>query len=80
MSSLPLAIAWYPFFPIQMLKGQQTNDVQLAWFAAPDKKKGLFSHKRKCTLTDEIGYVSFKIVGSICIPHARIMSMSILWL
>ena len=56
------------------------NYVQLAWFVAPDKKKGLFQPHTKRALTDEIGYVSFKIVGSICTPHAYIMSMSKLWL
>ena len=63
-----------------MLKEQQTKDVQLAWFVAPDKKEGAACNPNEMYLTDEIGYVSLQRVGSICNLYANIMPMSKLWL
>ena len=80
LSSLPLAIAWYPFFPIQTTLEAVINDVQLAWFVAPDKKVGALAKEEEMYLTDEIGYVSLTRVGCICNLHASVMPMSKLWL
>ena len=63
-----------------LVRGHHLRKVQLAWFVAPDKKRGAAVCTKEMHLSDEIGYVSLERVGSICNSHYGVMPMSKLWL
>jgi len=63
-----------------LVRGQQLRKVQLGSQKGALKKEGAASASEEMYLTDEIGYASLQIVGSICNLYANIMPMSKLWL